>query len=349
MAIKIPFIESYLEDFKNDNDVNNIINNNCCKIIPYTKIDNVTNIDDYDYIIITKNDDLYSLIIKDSVLFNDLRNKEKLFFIDDYHDNLHNDLYNNLNIKVGLYVNILNKYKKFFMPNLLINVSFVRENSQNVIKSKKIIKYLFNYLSSSVKQINICDLIELKKNYLNNFTNNVKIINFDNYIIFGKIKYPKNIIICINDEHLYDKRILSKRLKNILDIKTKKTLYKLTTSKGTINFHDYNNSEKFQQPYDNIIIKDNKKIYLHQQHYEKYESEIMHRNLSSNIDKNYFKEIAKKEENYKYIWNTFCLRIYNKNLKKTKRYENILVKKTKHKIKFIYEMIEIKKNMLINQ
>lgn len=229
-----------------------MLNSNKCKIIPYSKITKDTKIDDYDIIIVVGKNELKRIVKNDKDLYKNYKNK--LFFVGNYYDSYYNyDDYKNIlyKIKIGLNIYVCKKYKyKIILSNLIQNISLSNRNYKNqfTLSKQNSVRYILNYLSSSIKQIDI-SLEESKNILLNNMPNKVKIIN-TSIIDNKKIKLPKDVILLINMNSCYNMKI--KNIENNMKIKTKISFIKIKEISEWSGFCNFDNVTKM------IIKKDNK-------------------------------------------------------------------------------------------
>lgn len=286
MTTKIPFIESYLFEYQNNDDEiknilnENILNENKCKIINYDEINSCTKFEEYDFIIIVGKNTLKKLINNKLELYTKYKNK--LFFIGDYseycqkQDKLGNIL---TKIKCGLNISIYLKYKKnILLTNLMQNICI------NDIKKYSSDTYIYNanacrYLPSSIKQINIKFKEYEDDIILKNIPNKVKLIYLNISSLWDRKlrKIPKKAIIVCDNFKLYDKQY--SRLINtnyIFDKEEyKEILMKIKMTKCYITvcgISDYNINKKYgvlkkiesgDTLIEKIIIKkENKKLKL---------------------------------------------------------------------------------------
>ena len=185
--IKVPFIESYLDQYNGDKEINKIIKNHSCKMISYSRINKNTMLDNYEYIIFFGIADLICWHKNKKNIYDN----EKIIIVDEYNAIVNIQHYV-CHYNLALNVNILSKNlnKKFFMSNLLKAISFTQKKYVEIIK---IPMYFFNYISSSVTQINVKILKEFEKQFLCNLPNKIKIMNFEAFQKFKRVKYPNNV------------------------------------------------------------------------------------------------------------------------------------------------------------
>ena len=216
----IPFINSYLEEHKDDNEIKEMLDNNICKTIAYSQIGKKTNLEDYDYIIIVGKSELKD-VVKNKLY---IKYKKKLFFVGNYNNLYFDKIYKNIirEIKTGLNIELkkVNK-RRILLSNLIQNISLTNVDCNNdiffVCNYKRY--FILKYGPSSVKQIDI--KFRDSTHYLsNNMTNNIKIISI-NCFGYKKLKLPNKVVLLIGIEktRIFDR--FFKSCKNILKIKTK--------------------------------------------------------------------------------------------------------------------------------
>jgi hypothetical protein len=229
MTSKTPFLESYLEQFGDEpivnDDINKMIKDNECRVIPYISIKDMKDIDlsKYDYVVLFDNQ-LYDLSINNKNLYCELLKKGKLLYFGKYNPIFDEIFYNN--IIQGLEIIITNKMC-LTMSNITKYVSVKKHHGKY---EKNISKYL-NYFTSSIKVIDVFSQTIIFFE-CNNLPNKTQILNI-NYGLKpkNKIKLPKNIIL-ITDQ--FDNPIDYKTIQIFLQIKTKKTLIKI--AKNEVGF-----------------------------------------------------------------------------------------------------------------
>lgn len=151
--MRLPFIETFLEDFIEVDTIKELINENECNIILYSDIDYKIDLDDYNYIILTHEDDLEDAFENKCGLY-----RNKLFFVGNYvNDDEYYCKYNDIlkEIKSGLNINcFMNSMKKskisinnftqyISISNYLIKTNTRHKPTKNIInKYNKILPYL---------------------------------------------------------------------------------------------------------------------------------------------------------------------------------------------------------------
>jgi hypothetical protein len=240
---KSPFIESYLKEFSDGDVIEQVIKDNKCKTIAYSKVLEDTNLKEYDYIIIVGKSELKRIVQNDKGLYENYKNK--LFFVGNYCNSYDNyDDYKNIlhEIHCGLNVNIFKEYKKkIIFSNMTQNISFnPTEYSLNHNYDQEDTYYEYNgqkrscfydkILPSSIKQIDIkiCHQFEVFKH---NLPNKIICINYNNdcdliLIHPNKIKLPKNIILITTGNIRYEHNLM----KQVLNMKIKMIIIKIRTN-----------------------------------------------------------------------------------------------------------------------
>jgi hypothetical protein len=200
--MKLPFIETFLEDFIEVEKIKELIDENKCDIILYSDIDNETDLDDYDYIILTREDDLEDAFENKCGLY-----RNKLFFVGNYENDYeyywkYHDVLKE--IKSGLNINcFMNSMKKSkisinnFTQYVSISNDCVHESSSKKYASSKILTKKYNktlpYLPSSIIQFSGNFNNFFAAIILNNLPNKIKITNLN--CIFPKSMVLKKIPI----------------------------------------------------------------------------------------------------------------------------------------------------------
>ena len=155
MITKLPFIEPYLKEYDDDDEIKELLENNKCNTIAYKDITNIEELDEYDFIFIVGDDELKKLMINDEILYENYKNK--LFFVGNYNDEYNTTLNK---MKVGLNIDVANTYtKKIELTNLTQNVSInemynIKNNCEGECIDKNL--NIFKYLPSSVRQLDVC-------------------------------------------------------------------------------------------------------------------------------------------------------------------------------------------------
>ena len=154
MTLKSPFIKPYFEDYDNCKEVQKIMHENECNIIYYSKINEDTNINKYDYIIIAGKNELKKTVDNDLKLYENY--KSKLYFIGNYISSYCDyKKYKNIlhEIKYGLIIDIFKKYnKKILISNLIQNIclngnpEFMKPGANINVKNEQNI-ILFNFIN----------------------------------------------------------------------------------------------------------------------------------------------------------------------------------------------------------
>jgi hypothetical protein len=360
--MKNPFFSSFLEDYVDDSEIKAIIEKEKCNIIPYNKIDKDIILDNYDYIIITETDELNDFIKNDRELYDSLHKKQKLFYIGDYDKLMDNSLSLELNIKHGL--NICHPTKKpnrnHFMSNLLINISLTKNDNVNPISFTK---FLLNYLTSSVTQINIEIFPYMAYASFKNLPNKIRVMHMNQYNTFikhnqkfnhkelslnnyGRIKFSRNTILVVTEHKYHDNICLNAKLASMTNLKINHVLMKQSIIKDVQNgmrISDYTVLE-FN---DLLIIKNNKNIYLNYYystgHFDKDTVSSDFHNYNRIDTKNtYCKE--KISQKYEDLWNMICLNICGQKMAKRdihKTLINVIPKNIKDIDQFIKDLVNI--------
>lgn len=290
MTTKTPFIESYLEQFGDDKEIKEILQNEKCKVISCSKIEDKKNMSDYNYMAILGLEQLKHLIRHDKQLF---KNSEKIYFMDEY-DSSCDAMINRLHKYLKGIKIILNKdhIKTISLPNYLKNISIETKFEFDYESKKyKFTKY-FDYLPSSTKVIE--HQLDDKSNKINNFPNKTLILNvLMPELLLKTTKVPMNIILITSMIHTLDDEDI--KIKKIFKIKTQKTLIKI----HELEKHNKNNIN-FKKIYFSII-KTSENIELVK---NKFKYDLIKEDNVGFGDIEYYNEIIKKNEcNIKYIWN----------------------------------------------
>jgi hypothetical protein len=226
---KSPFIEASLEEFSSNDKIKEIIKENKCKSILYNNVTKETNLDEFDFIIITEIMGLKNLIEENIWLYENYR--KKLFFVGNLINNFKyytvtdpvrfknfRDVYSN--IKLALTLHFSNYYENNTIltnltQNLFLNVNLkhnivVDGNDAFMyraqIKMCATIKKTLNYLNSSITQLHagLDEHSDIKTP--KNLPNKIKILNIKMVYFWNKMgKLPKKIVlICSMNDKIYD-------------------------------------------------------------------------------------------------------------------------------------------------
>jgi hypothetical protein len=213
-------LKSYLEEFGDDDDIKEMLKNNKCNVLPYTKLTKDTILSNYDYIAIFSDEEFIDLVDCHNDLYQKIYNK--IYFLHDYDCEF-----------VEKYRNELSKIKNL---GLIFNKELEHDNIFNNTKNITLLDscpdyslYWLMYLPSSLKTINVgC----YNKKYINNLPNKIVFMVVTGYYYheehkhsscFLKIKLPKNIIVTFYRDY----RHIDDTVNKILKIKTKKTLLRI--------------------------------------------------------------------------------------------------------------------------
>jgi hypothetical protein len=270
-------IHKFLNEYKNlDCHIQDTYNNVC---------DNIKSNRVNDYKMIYGKKELNNFMLNYPELYEEECKKNKLFYVGYFDDFVITKGHDITNLRLGLEIVLLKKYKSIGISNLLINIK-VTPNSFILDFNGKQAEHLFNYLTSSVEQIdsNCCFKT---KNILGNCPNKIKIIKFleNNY---KYAKFPRNVILISDCICLCLKSESVKTLNCLLRINTKKTFLSFFLDMKKVG----NDNKKLT--YDELIIKTESKLYLSKR------LELTSDNKKENYIKNKIKvlenNIDKKEE-----------------------------------------------------
>lgn len=220
-------LKSYLEEFgcrdsdSDDDDINEMLKNNKCNVLPYTKLTEDTILSNYDYIVIFSDEEFTDLVDCHNDLYQKIYNK--IYFLHDYDCEF-----------VKKYGNELSKIKNL---GLIFNGGYecddIFNNTKNITLAGNYLDYLLYWLKclpSSLKTINVCYYNE---KYINNLPNKIVFMVITGYDYFEKcersssflkIKLPKNIIVTFHRDYRHTRHDMN----DILKIKTKKTLLRMS-------------------------------------------------------------------------------------------------------------------------
>lgn len=226
---KSPFIEASLEEFSSNDRIKEIIEENKCKSILYSNVTKETNLDEFDFIIITEIMGLKNLIEENIWLYENYRNK--LFFVGNLINNFKyytvidpirfknfKDVYSNIKLALMLHFNHCENNDVVLTnltQNLFLNVNLKRniivdDNDifmyRERIKIYATIKKTLNYLNSSITQLHI-ELDEHSNiKTPKNLPNKIKILKIKMVYFWDKVvKLPKKIVlICSMNDKIYD-------------------------------------------------------------------------------------------------------------------------------------------------
>ena len=266
--MKLPFLESYLEEYSsNDEEIKQLLEENNCKNICYRDVNNETNLDEYDYIIVIGKNELKRIVKNDKQLYE--KYKSKLFFLGNYTRKYGKyDSYKNIlgEIQSGININVTVVYKKAInLSNLTkyvsLSVSEHEKYCENWIVNENI-NSLY-YLPSSVNHLSIYYSDEPIP--LTNLPNKLKIVYLKHILMcdFKKAKLPRNAIIIKkkiffklkknlwnkNSEYLFHKKLYKDEFKKI---KTNK--YIIITNRINNNSDENDDCVTLPHNIDKIII-----------------------------------------------------------------------------------------------
>lgn len=242
-------IYKFLNEYKNlDCHIQDTYNNVC---------DNIKSHRINDYKVIHGKEELNNFILNYPELYEEECKKNKLFYVGYFHDLVITKDHDITNLRLELETVMLKKYTNIGILNLLINIK-VTANSFILDFNGKQAEQLFNYLTSSVEQIDSSCYFKTK-NMLGNCSNKIKIIILKNNYECAKFpKFPRNVILisdcicsCLKSESI-------KTLNHSLRINTKKTFMSFILDMKQIG-NDNNNNKLV---YSELIIKTESKLYL---------------------------------------------------------------------------------------
>ena len=195
---KIPFLKEILRDYSFNSYVKELINQNDCSLVKYNDL-NKENIDNNDYIIIEKEDDITKEFYE--------KYKNKLFYITK--ESLNISYYY---VKNGIYINAWDFKNKITFTDMTQNICFSTlkhekyrvdtflnnfTNDDYVKINTKRLKIL-NYLPSSIKILDIVSLTCEWNVNIHNSPNKIKILKIEDKVYLKKFSI-NCIIISINN------------------------------------------------------------------------------------------------------------------------------------------------------
>ena len=327
MTMNIPFIDYYLKDNYDNDEIKTIINNYKYKALNSSELEeiyfNIKKLDIYNHVIFFEEDDYYDELKNNKVNFHKINNNKICLIIREKKHNIKLVVPNNINL-----IYFVNMFKNIKLTNrtmiivIQIFTNYAKKNcSSNNIKNHIRYKKIINYLPSSV---NILDI----------YTN-------DTYIINKKDNLPNKIIIYKFID--YNSSMFNSKIpKNAIVIKINKDTYVIKNYKAHFNIkNNYKNTTVTRHPIQKLsrlyygdevnnyscfydIIQSKGKLELHALVYKKNKFKDVHENIEHEENMNdIYGSIINVYENNIYDNHKIITRTHNYEEEKLLLYNSI--------------------------